>query len=84
MSGKWTGAHIVARRPAWLMRPVIYGGSVRDLAWDPIELFPFNMPIVRCQALPRPAPGSVPRGSIEGGSFQGWCTYLFRLTNRPQ
>jgi hypothetical protein len=42
------------------------------------------MPILLCQASSRPTLGSVPRGATGGGSFQGWRTYLFRLTNEPQ
>lgn len=41
------------------------------------------MPELPCQVPPRPTPGSVSWVSTEGGSFQGWRTYIFRLTNGP-
>jgi hypothetical protein len=35
--------HAMARCQAWLMRLVIYGGSVRGRAQDPLECQTFNM-----------------------------------------
>ena len=78
MSGKRTDAHVVARCQAWLIRPVIYDGSVQGQTWDPLKWFHFDAPILPCQVPPCLVPGSVPRGSTGGGSFQGWCAYLFR------
>jgi hypothetical protein len=83
MSGKRTGAHDVVQCQAWLMRPVIYDRSIRGRARDSLEWLPFDMPDFPCQASPHSVPGSVPWGSTGGGSFQGWHTCLFRLTNGP-
>jgi hypothetical protein len=65
------------------MRLVIYGGLVRGWARNPLEWFHYDTLILPCQALQRPTPGLVPR-STGGGSFQGWRTSLFQLTNGPQ
>jgi hypothetical protein len=59
----------VARCQAWLMRPIIYGGSVRGWAQDPLEWFPSDMPSLPRQVPQRLTLGSVLRGSIGGGSF---------------
>jgi hypothetical protein len=71
MSGKRTGAHVVARCHAWLMRQLFYGESVRGWALDPLEWFPSDTPSFPCLVLPRPTLGSVSQGSTGGGSFQG-------------
>ena len=62
-------AHVVARCQAWLMRQVIYGGSLRGQVRDALEWFPSGMLVLPCQILPCPVPGSVSRGWIQGGSF---------------
>jgi hypothetical protein len=83
MIGKRAGSHALARCQAWLMRPFFYVGSVWGGARDPLEWLLFDTPDFPCQAPPRSALGSVPRGSTGGRSLQGLRTCLFRLTNRP-
>jgi hypothetical protein len=60
MSGKRTGTHTVARCQVWLMRLVIYDGSVYGRARDPLESFPSDTLDFHCQAPPRLPPGLVP------------------------
>jgi hypothetical protein len=40
MSGKWTGAFVVARHQEQLMRPITCDGSFLGQARDPLEWFP--------------------------------------------
>jgi hypothetical protein len=76
-------SHAVARCQSWLMPPVIYGRLVQGRVWDPLEWFTSDTPILPCQALPRPTPGSMPWDSTVGGSFQGWRTCLFEWLTGP-
>jgi hypothetical protein len=69
MSGKRADAHIAVRWQAWLMRPVIYDGSVQGRTRDPLEWFTSDTPVLPRQVPPCPVPGSVPWGSTGGGSF---------------
>jgi hypothetical protein len=52
-------AHAVAWCQTWLIRPVIYGGSIRARARDPLERFPFDTHVLPCHAPPRLTLGSM-------------------------
>jgi hypothetical protein len=83
MSGRQTGASVVAQRQAQLMRPVIYDGSVSGQARDPLEWFSFGMPPhVRFRhARPQARCHEVCPGT---SSCRVDVTYLLRLTSEPQ
>jgi hypothetical protein len=52
---KQTDAHAMARCQVWLMRPIIYGGSVLGRARDPLKWFSSDTP-APCLVPPRPTP----------------------------
>jgi hypothetical protein len=56
MSEKRTGDHAVARCQAWLMRPVIYGGSVQGRGVGSTQVVPFRhtCPLLSGSAMPGP------------------------------
>jgi hypothetical protein len=44
MSGRQTGASVVAQHQTQLTWSVVYDGSVSGQAWDPLDWFPFGTP----------------------------------------
>jgi hypothetical protein len=69
MSGRQTGASVVARRQTQLTWPVVYDRSVSGQVWDPLEMFPFGTPgPLSGSAMPYPGLGVA--GFVQGGFFQ--------------
>jgi hypothetical protein len=82
MSGKWTGASIVARYQAQLMLQVTYVGSVSGQAWDPPSGF-LSVRLAPCQVSPRPTQAQRRGFRPRAGASRADATYLFQLTSEP-
>jgi hypothetical protein len=67
---KQTDAHAMARCQVWLMRQIIYGGSVLGRARDPLKWFSSDTPAPVWFRYARHL-GLVSRGSTGGVFFQG-------------
>jgi hypothetical protein len=63
----------------WL---VTYGGSVWARQGIHLSGFP-SIRLAPCLALPRPTPGSVPRGSYGAGALRVDVSFLLPLTDGP-
>jgi hypothetical protein len=85
MSGRRTDSPVVAWLQAQLMQPAIYGGSVPNQAWNPLEWLPLGLPDPPpLLALLRPILVSVPRDYPGAGFSKMDFSSVLMLTCRPQ